>query len=85
MDLKILEKKKGAVEVQFNEKEIPVALAGVLGAKGVDAYWYETHPLKKDFRLRVTADDAMGELRKAVDDLEKSWSQFEKAATAKLK
>jgi len=85
MEFKIVEKKKDALELEFDEKEIPLALSGVLLQSGVDAYWYEPHPLKIGFRLHIDADDAMAELKKAVTSLDSEWSQFRKAVEAKLK
>jgi hypothetical protein len=85
VEFEFIEKKKGIVELEFNEKEVPVALSSVLLDRGVDAYWYEPHPLKPGFRLHVEADDAMGELKKAVSSLDSEWSQFWKAVEAKLK
>jgi hypothetical protein len=85
MEYIFIEKKKGVVELEFDEKEVPVALSGVLLRNGVDAYWYDPHPLKPGFRLHLEADDAMGELKKAVKGLDSEWSAFKKAVSPKLK
>ena len=85
MEYKFIEKKKGVVEVEFDEKAVPVALVGVFANNNVDAYWYEPHPLKKGFRLHVEAEDAMGEFKKAVSGLDAEWGQFRKAVEGKLK
>ena len=47
MEVKFVEKKKDVVELEFIEKDVPVALVGALLRNDVDAYWYEPHPLKK--------------------------------------
>jgi hypothetical protein len=85
MEFKFTEKKKDTVELEFDEKETPLALTGILSRNGVDAYWYEPHPLKVGFRLHLEADDAMAELKKAIKDLDSEWGQFKKAVEAKLK
>ncbi len=85
MEFKFVEKKKGTLEMEFDEREMPVALTGMLLRNGVDAYWYEPHPLKAGVRLHVDADDAQAELKRAVKDLEQDWSQLRKAVEAKLK
>jgi DNA-directed RNA polymerase subunit L len=85
MEFKFVEKKKDTVVLEFDEKEIPLALTGVLLKNEVDAYWYEPHPLKVGFRLRIDAPDAQKELKKAVSGLDEEWSQFRKAVEAKLK
>ncbi|MFH0862484.1 MAG: hypothetical protein V1875_05570 [Candidatus Altiarchaeota archaeon] len=85
MEFKFVEKKKDTLELEFDEKEIPLALSGVLLQNGIDAYWYEPHPLKTGFRLHIDADDAMAELKKAVTALDLEWSQFRKAVEGKLK
>ncbi|MBD3389317.1 MAG: hypothetical protein GF416_09475 [Candidatus Altiarchaeales archaeon] len=85
MEFEFLEKKKGVVEVKFDEKEVAVALSKLLQDSGVDAYWYEPHPLYKDVRLHVEGDDAMADLKKAVTGLDKTWKQFSKELSAKLK
>jgi hypothetical protein len=85
MEVKFIEKKKDVVELEFDEKEIALALAGVLLRSEVDAYWYEPHPLKPGFRLHIDAHDAPAELKKAVSALDAEWGSFRKAVEAKLK
>jgi len=85
MEFKFVEKKKGVVEVEFDEKEIPICLAAILARSGVDAYWYEPHPLMPGVRLHLEADDAMKELKKAVGDLGGEWSEFKKLVLSKTK
>ena len=85
MEFRFVEKKKDVIELEFDEKETPMALVGVLSENGVDAYGYEPHPLIPGFRVRIEADDAKAELKKAVDSLDTQWSQFKKAVAAKLK
>jgi DNA-directed RNA polymerase subunit L len=85
MEVKFLEKKKDTVELEFTEKDVPVALVGALLRNDVDAYWYEPHPLKKGFRVHIDADDAPAQLKKAVNDLASDWSAFKKALEAKFK
>ena len=85
MEFKFVEKKKDTIELEFDEKEIPLALKGVLLKNGIDAYWYEPHPLKVGFRLHIDADDAMAELKKAAAGLDTEWGQFRKAVESKLK
>ncbi len=85
MEFKFVERKKGSVEIEFDEKEVAIALEGVLVDNGVDAYTYEPHPLKEGFRLHVEAKDAKAELKKAVTQLGKEWGAFKKAVESKLK
>ena len=85
MDFKFVKKKKGEVEVEFDEKEVAVALVSELSKNNVDAYTYEPHPLKAGFVLHVESDNAMADLKKAVDGLGKDWSQLQKGVTSKLK
>ncbi len=84
MECKIVVNKKKVIEIEFNEKEIPVMLSEKLSEKGVDAYWYEPHPLLAGFILHVEADDAMKEFTTAVKSLEKDWKEFKKVVEAKL-
>ena len=85
MEFKVIEKKKNLVEIEFDEKDIAIALVGVLSNNGVDAYTYEPHPLIRGFRAHIEADDAMGELKKAISGMGSDWTQFRKAFDAKLK
>ncbi len=78
MEVKFIEKKKKSIELEFDYKTLPNALAGVLADNGVDAYFYEPHPLIKNYRLHLEADDAMKELKSAVDKLEGDWMEFRK-------
>ncbi|MCX6695726.1 MAG: hypothetical protein NTU61_05475 [Candidatus Altiarchaeota archaeon] len=85
MEFKFVEKKKGVVEIEFDEKEIPICLASTLVRNGVDAYWYEPHPLIPGIRLHVKAGDAMKEFKSAVKDLNDEWSGFKKLVEGKSK
>jgi len=85
MEFKFVEKKKGSVEVEFDEKEIPVSLASILTGNGVDAYWYEPHPLMAGVRLHINSDDAMKDFKKAVNDLSGEWGEFKKLVLSKTK
>ena len=85
MEFKFVEKKKGVVEVEFNEKDIPICLASTLVKNGVDAYWYEPHPLMPGVRLHIEAEDAMKEFKGAVSDLTKEWDSFRKIVEGKFK
>jgi DNA-directed RNA polymerase subunit L len=85
MDYKVVEKKKDMMELEFDEKEMPVALANQLQKSGVDAYWYEPHPLIKGFRVHIDSETAEADLKKAVASLNKEWSELSKALKTKLK
>ena len=85
MEFKFVEKKKDVIELEFDEKELPIAITAILLKNDVDAYWYEPHPLKVGFRLHIEADEAMAELKKAVSGLDAEWGGFHKAVQAKLK
>ena len=85
MEFKFVEKKKDYVELEFDEKEVPLALVGMLIQNDVDAYWYQPHPLKKGFRVHIDGEDAQKDLKKAVATLDGEWNQFKKALEAKLK
>ena len=85
MDYKIAEKGKDSVEIEFTEKEVPLALVGALLKNGVDAYWYEPHPLKKQFRIHVDSPKPLDDVKKALKTLDGDWAEFKKALEAKLK
>ncbi|MBU0761902.1 MAG: hypothetical protein KKD39_02660 [Candidatus Altiarchaeota archaeon] len=85
MDVKVVEKKKDSVEIEFTEKEIPIALVGVLQNAGVDAYWHEPHPLKQGFRIHVDSQNPMDEVKKAVKTLDSDVESLKKAIEEKLK
>jgi DNA-directed RNA polymerase subunit L len=85
MEFKFIEKKKDIVELEFYEKEVPLALVSALLKNNVDAYWYEPHPLKPGFRVHIESDDAQADLKKAVPDLETDWRKFQKEVESKLK
>lgn len=83
MEFTFVEKKKGVVELEFDEKEIPICLASTLVKNGVDAYWYEPHPLMGGIRLHIQADDALKEFKAALKDLDGEWGEFKKALKVK--
>ncbi|MFC2163033.1 hypothetical protein ACFLRF_05070 [Candidatus Altiarchaeota archaeon] len=85
MDFKVIEKKKDSLELEFDEKEIPLLIVHELTKNGIDAYFYDPHPLLHGFRVHIDADDPMKEFKKAVDELSKDWSLFKKELEAKLK
>ena len=85
MKAAIIDKKKGLLEVEFDDKVLPNALLGALAKKKVDAYVYEQHPLLADYRLHIEADDAMKELHGAIKAVESEWSEFGKELKGKLK
>ncbi len=85
MKFKIVEKKKDGIELEFSEKEIPIALVGSLQNAGVDAYWYEPHPLKEGFRVHIDSQDPMEDLKKAVKTLDADIGSLRKAVEEKLK
>lgn len=84
MNFEIVDEEKDSCEIQFDEKEVAVALVGVLLDNGVDAYWYEPHPLKPFFRIHVDAVKPVDEIKKAVKGLDSNWSEFKKAVESKL-
>lgn len=85
MEIEFVTKEKDVVELEFVDKDVPVALAAVLSEMGVDAYTYDPHPLTPGFRLHVESKDALADLKKAVKGLDKQWSEFTKDIVAKLK
>ncbi|MBN2015154.1 MAG: hypothetical protein JW778_08240 [Candidatus Altiarchaeota archaeon] len=76
MEVKFIQKKKKIIELEFDDKTLPNALAEALSENEVDSYVYEPHPLIKGYRLHVEADDAMKELKSAVSKVEKRWDGF---------
>jgi DNA-directed RNA polymerase subunit L len=85
MEVNVVVKKKDELELEFTEKEVPIALVSVLQDAGVDAYWYEPHPLKEGFRIHVSGESAMEDVKKAIKNLESDVSQLQKAIVEKLK
>lgn len=84
MDAEIVEKGKDFVEVEFDEKEVPIALVGILQEKGVDSFWYEPHPLLSKFRIKVISQNAEKDLKAGIKDLGQEWGKMKKAVLAKL-
>lgn len=78
MEVKFIQKRKNAVELEFNDKTLPNALNEALAEGNVDSYVYEPHPLVKGYRLRVEAADALKELESAIAKVEKEWVEFSK-------
>ncbi|HDH41254.1 MAG TPA: hypothetical protein ENG12_02460 [Candidatus Altiarchaeales archaeon] len=85
MEIKFIQKKKGVVELEFDDKTLPNALVGVLSEMGVDAYVYDPHPLIPGYRLHVEAPDAMKELKSAMNRVEKEWKEFHKLLKGEMK
>lgn len=84
MEVKFIEKKKDAIELEFDEKTIPNALLGALIEEGADAYVYEPHPLLKSYRLHIEAPDSMKALKSAIDRLDEEWTTFGKLLKKEL-
>jgi len=85
MKIKFIQKKKGVVELEFDDKTLPNALAGVLSERGIDAYVYDPHPLIPSYGLHVEAPDAMRELKSALNQVEKEWGEFHKLLKGEMK
>ncbi|MBN2250859.1 MAG: hypothetical protein JW724_02140 [Candidatus Altiarchaeota archaeon] len=76
MKVDIVTKKKGVLEVECEDKNLPIALLNVLVKDKVDAYTYEPHPLLPAYRLHIEADDSSNELKKALKTVEADWKSF---------
>ncbi len=85
MEIKFIEKKKGVLELEFDNKTLPNALAGALTEDGVDAYFYTPHPLTNAHRLHIDADDPMEALKSALSKVENTWGEFGKLLKKELK
>ncbi|RLI92512.1 MAG: hypothetical protein DRO89_02005 [Candidatus Altiarchaeales archaeon] len=85
MEIKFIQKKKGVIELEFDDKTLPNALVGVLSERGIDAYVYDPHPLMPGYRLHVEAPDAMKELKSALNQVEKKWKSFHKLVKGEMK
>lgn len=85
MEVKIIEKKKGSLELKFDSRELPDVLAASLVKKGVDAYAYKVHPLLQDYRLHIDSKDSMDNLKKSLVGVEKDWKDFQKTLKKALK
>ena len=78
MDFKIITKRKKLIEIEVDNKELPHALLDVFVRKGIDAYCYGPHPLLRTYRLNISTDDAVKELKDSIAEVEKNWTCFEK-------
>lgn len=78
MKVKIVEKKKGSIELEFDNKELPNVLATSLAKRGVDAYAYGPHPLLSDYRLHVDSKNPIDDLKKSVVEVGKEWGDIQK-------
>lgn len=78
MEIKFIQKKKGTIELEFDDKTLPNALVGVLSERGIDAYVYDPHPLIPSYGFHVEASDAMKELKSALNQVEREWKEFHK-------
>ncbi|MFH1721597.1 MAG: hypothetical protein ABH950_03220 [Candidatus Altiarchaeota archaeon] len=85
MEVKVIEKKKDLLEIEFEDKIMAEALLSELMKKGVDAYTHEKHPLLPGYRLRIEAKDAQIALKTAISDLEKDWKSFKGAVEKAVK
>ncbi len=85
MEIKFIQKKKGVIELEFDNKVLPNALFGVLSEKNIDAYVYGPHPLLPGYRLHVEAPDAMEGLNSALSRVEKEWKEFGNLLKKELK
>ena len=85
MEVKTIEKKKGILEIEFDDKVLPNALLNVLLTNKVDAYAYEPHPLLPEYRLRIEAKNPTKELQNALKTVEDEWNKFGRKFQSKLK
>ena len=83
MDVKVVVEEDKVFEIEFSEKELPVALLPVLRDSGVEVYTYEPHPLKPGFRLHIEAANPRRELEKALKSLDRKWAEFGKKVLSK--
>lgn len=80
MDYKVVEKDKGVLEIELDDKTLLNALLSVLRESKADAYTYDPHPLIPGFRLHIESKDPEGDLRKALSSLDKVVADLEKQA-----
>ena len=81
MTIKFVEKKKGSIEVEFDDKVLPNLMRTDLIEHDVDSYCYDPHPLLPGYRLHVDAKDTMKEIKDSLKRVEKDWKDFGKAVT----
>jgi len=84
MEVSIVEKTKGMMEIEFSEKEVAISLVGALLKEGVDAYWYDPHPLMPGFRVHVDAAKPEAAVKKATTTMKKAWTDLKKQVIEKL-
>ncbi len=84
MDINIVEKKKDMIEIEFFEKEVAISLVGELLSAGIDAYWYEPHPLIPGFRVHLDSNKPAADLKNAVASLKKDWADMSTQVIGKL-
>jgi len=78
MEAKIIKKKRGSLELGFDNKELPNVLAASLSKRGVDAYAYYPHPLLSDYRLHIDSKNPMDDLKKSIVEVGKEWKDLQK-------
>jgi len=77
--------KKGILYKDFKDREVAEALRSILVKKGIDVYTHEKHHLKPNYTLHISAANAKKEFNKAVEELDKEWSDFKSALLKKIK
>lgn len=78
MDIKFIERKDDLLELEFDSKSIANSLLEILLKNGVDAYFYEPHPMINGYRLHIEAKNAERGLKNAINTLGKEWDEFGK-------
>jgi len=76
VEVEVVEENEDSLELEFDDKEIALALAAVMNEMGVDAYNHDPHPLKEGFRLHIDSDKPREDLKKAIKRLDEQWDEF---------
>ena len=78
MEMNVVKEEPGMLELEFEGKEVALAILSVFKAKKVDAYVYEPHPLKPGFRLHIESKNPRKEVEAAAKSIDKQLSSLSK-------
>jgi len=79
MEYKVVEKGKGFLEIELDDKTTAGVLVSELNDSGVDAASFEPHPLFVGTRIRINAKDGEKALKAAITSLEKKITSLKKS------
>ncbi len=85
MDVKIIKNKKDSLEIEIDDNIILPVIADTLIKNGVDAYFYNPHPLLPGFRLHIDSDKPIGTLKNAIKIVKDNLNEFAQLLQVEMK